>query len=198
MSVKRGSTNSSSLLHTEDDIVTWVETYTQDMLRYAKARVKEHAVAEDLVQIAFVAAWEGRARFAGDSTPRTWLFSILKNKLADHYRTLYRDPVVHGNDDVETERFADNGGWLPEHQPAEWNLAAHHEAELMEKHLAHCLQELPPHWRAAVEMKYLSNVDASAICQELGISVTNYWQQIHRAKLKLRACITAQLQKRDH
>jgi len=183
---------------TENDFSAWVDKYTQDLLRYVKARVKDHSVAEDLVQITFIAAWEGQARFAGQSSIRTWLFSILKNKLADHYRKAYRDPVLHGTEELEIERFADNGGWLPEHQPTEWRLDALHEAELMDKYLAQCLQGLPPHWRAAVEMKYLRNVDAKEICQELGISVTNYWQQIHRAKLKLRDCITNQLQKADH
>jgi DNA-directed RNA polymerase specialized sigma24 family protein len=30
-------------------------------------------------------------RFAEESSPRTWLFSILKHKLADHYRKVYRE-----------------------------------------------------------------------------------------------------------
>jgi len=198
MSKKTGTSISPTLTSSDNDLSAWVEKYTQDLLRYTKARVKELSVAEDLVQITFIAAWEGRARFAGQSSARTWLFSILKNKLADHYRKAYRDPVLHGTEDLEIERFADNGGWLPEHRPTEWSLEALEETELVEKHLAHCMQGLPPHWRAAVEMKYLRNVDAKEICQELGISVTNYWQQIHRAKLKLRDCITNQLQKRNH
>ena len=198
MSKKTGSSNTPTLSRSESDISSWVDKYTQDLLRYTKARVKDLSVAEDLVQITFVAAWEGRERYAGQSSIRTWLFSILKNKLADHYRKAYRDPVLHRTEELEIERFADNGGWLPEHRPTEWSMDALHEAELLEEHLAHCLQALPPHWRAAIEMKYLRNVDAKEICQELGISVTNYWQQIHRAKLKLRDCITNQLQKRNH
>ncbi|MBK7268500.1 MAG: hypothetical protein IPI07_02920 [Flavobacteriales bacterium] len=35
----------------------WVKAHTADLLRYASARVKEKAVAEDLVQLTFVAAW---------------------------------------------------------------------------------------------------------------------------------------------
>ncbi|HQV74544.1 MAG: sigma-70 family RNA polymerase sigma factor [Flavobacteriales bacterium] len=198
MSKKTGSSNTPTLSRSESDISSWVDKYTQDLLRYTKARVKDLSVAEDLVQITFVAAWEGRERYAGQSSIRTWLFSILKNKLADHYRKAYRDPVLHRTEELEIERFADNGGWLPEHRPTEWSMDALQEAELLEEHLAHCLQGLPPHWRAAIEMKYLRNVDAKEICQELGISVTNYWQQIHRAKLKLRDCITNQLQKRNH
>ena len=42
-------------------------------------------------------------------------------------------------------------------------------------------------------MKYLKEKDSALICQELGITATNYWQQLHRAKLKLRDCITKQL-----
>jgi RNA polymerase sigma-70 factor (ECF subfamily) len=38
-------------------------------------------------------------------------------------------------------------------------------------------------------MKFLHDKDAELICAELGISNTNYWQQIHRAKVRLRSCI---------
>ena len=37
--------------------------------------------------------------------------------------------------------------------------------------------------------KYLAEKDAKEICQELGVSTTNFWQIIHRAKLQLRACV---------
>ncbi len=175
------------------DVGSWVRTYTTDLLRYAIARVKDPAVAEDLVQITFMAAWEARDRYAQQSSPRTWLFSILKNKLADHYRKAYRDPVVHGAEGIDVERFDDTGGWLPEHRPTEWATDEPEVAETLEKYLTHCLELLPAKWRAAVEMKYLKQEDAAVICQELGITATNYWQQVHRAKLKLRACITAKL-----
>jgi RNA polymerase sigma-70 factor (TIGR02943 family) len=169
-----------------------VRKHTAEMLRFTVARVKEREVAEDLVQITFMAAWEGRDRFAEQSSPRTWLFSVLKNKLADHYRQMYRAPIIHGADMLSDDRFDAAGAWRPQHLPVEWPEEAG-DVETMHRFLMHCLQHLPSKWRAAVEMKYLKENDAEAICQELGITATNYWQQLHRAKLKLRECITKQL-----
>lgn len=182
----------------------WVKTHTADLLRYASARVKEKAVAEDLVQLTFVAAWETMDRFAGDSSPRTWLFAILKHKLADHYRRVYREGTpVSGidlsNDEEPGRYFTTNGHWDGTHAPAE--AAAFDDEdqhERLDRALRHCLDALPPHWRSAVEMKYLMNKDSAKIQETLGLSETNYWQQLHRAKLKLRACIQSRLNERSH
>lgn len=177
------------------DPTPWVRAHTAELLRYAKARVQEVTIAEDLVQQTFVAAWESRERFTGASSPRTWLFSILKNKLADHYRKAYRDPVVHGGGTLEDDRFTADGAWKPEHLPHDWEGDDAADAEAMNLYLHECLGHLPANWRAAVEMKYLKEQDAAVVCQELGITPTNYWQQLHRAKVKLRDCITHLLAK---
>lgn len=182
----------ATIAECEDSLNTWVRTHTPELLRYAKPRVEREEVAEDLVQQTFIAAWEARERFAADSSPRTWLFRILKNKLADHYRKVYRDPQIESLGDAG-ERFDADGRWLPEHRPTDWDLDEASEKEALQAALAKCLEGLNPQWRAAVEMKYLKEHDAEAICQELGISPTNYWQQLHRAKVKLRGCIEQRL-----
>lgn len=173
----------------------WVHAHTGDLLRYARSRVRDEPVAEDLVQLAFIAAWEGRKKFAQQSSPRTWLFSILKNKIADHWRKTYRDPVVHGMEPVDADFFEGDGRWAPGHIPQEWGLDGPDDDEQIQRFLADCLQQLPAHWRAAVEMKFLKEKDADAICQELGVTATNYWQQIHRAKVRLRDCIGTKMKK---
>jgi RNA polymerase sigma-70 factor (ECF subfamily) len=170
-----------------------VRTHTKELLRFASKRLNDPLIAEDLVQTTFMSAWASRDRFAQQSSPRTWLFSILKNKLADHYRQVYRDPVLYGAPEADDERFDESGRWKEANRPNHWELDEAGEAEALQNHLANCLQHLPAHWRAAVEMKYLHDRDATVICQELGISPTHYWQQLHRAKLKLRDCITRQL-----
>ncbi|QQR88023.1 MAG: sigma-70 family RNA polymerase sigma factor [Flavobacteriales bacterium] len=170
-----------------------MRTHTKELLRFAAKRLNDPLIAEDLVQTTFMAAWTARDRFAQQSSPRTWLFSILKNKLADHYRQAYRDPVLHGAPETDDDRFDENGRWTEANRPSDWELDEAKEDEALQSHLATCLQHLPAHWRAAVEMKYLHDREATVICQELGITPTNYWQQLHRAKLKLRDCITKQL-----
>ena len=176
----------------------WVKAYTTDLLRFARARLADDATAEDLVQLTFVSAWRTMDRFQGQSSPRTWLIAILKHKLADHYRKVYRESgnmsgMDLSDDSIERMLFRENGHWRdrPLDDPSVFNEEP--ENERMDRALHHCLDLLPPNLRSAVELKYLSNKDSKRIQQELGISETNYWQQVHRAKLKLRACIEGRL-----
>ncbi len=174
----------------------WVKQYTGELARYCRSRVKDPDVADDLVQMTFVAAWEGLDRFAGDSSPRTWLFSILKHKLTDHYRKAYREAerlsgAAQENDNLEAGLFDEVGHWRPHTAPMDDDTAFDDEKnpERMDRALRHCLDALPANWRSAIEMKYLMDKDAEAIQEALGLSASNYWQQLHRAKLKLRQCI---------
>ncbi|MEO8590834.1 MAG: sigma-70 family RNA polymerase sigma factor [Flavobacteriales bacterium] len=174
----------------------WVRAHTGDLLRYTLARVKGTEVAEDIVQVTFVSAWETLDRFAGDSSPRTWLFAILKHKLADHYRKSYREAkAVSGNalenDALEGGLFGVEGHWNAGHSPGQdANVFREDEPdERLDKALRLCLEALPGNLRTAVEMKYLLDHDSDAIQEALGITATNYWQQLHRAKLRLRECI---------
>ena len=173
----------------------WVRSHTQDLQRYVRSRVKDAATADDLVQLTFVSAWQTMEKFAEQSSPRTWLFSILKHKLADHYRKVYREgKQVSGleltSDEAGENTFTPDGHWdrssAPVSDPGAFRDS---DNERLDRALHHCLDLLPDKLRSAVEMKYLKEKDSEAIQVELGISATNYWQQLHRAKLKLRECI---------
>lgn len=177
----------------------WVKSFTGDLSRYARGRVKDRAVADDLVQLTFVSAWQTLDKFAEQSSPRTWLFSILKHKLADHYRKVYREGQrVSGfdvmADDPSSNEFNPSGHWHRDHTPAELpDPTGDEDKERLDRALRHCLDQLPENLRGALEMKYLLEKDGEAIQKALGISATNYWQQLHRAKLKLRTCIEGRL-----
>lgn len=171
----------------------WVRQYTGELLRFARNRVKDPEVANDLVQLALVSAWETMDRFAGESSPRTWLFAILKHKLADHYRKAYREGIrVSGTDvlgdDPGATQFNAHGHWQQRPDPLEED-----ENEKLDRALRHCLDALPEHWRSVMEMKYLMEKDSDAIRESMGLSEANYWQQVHRAKLKLRTCIEGRI-----
>ena len=51
------------------------------------------------------------------------------------------------------------------------------------------MEDLPQKWKFAVTSKYLTDKKADEICQELEITVSNYWQIVHRAKLLLKKCL---------
>jgi RNA polymerase sigma-70 factor (ECF subfamily) len=51
------------------------------------------------------------------------------------------------------------------------------------------MDALPDKWSTIMKLKYLTGNKGEEICQELGISTTNFWQIMHRARLNLRECI---------
>ena len=64
----------------------WLEDYGDMLFGFAMVRIRDRGVAQELVQETFLAALRASQSFAGRSTERAWLFGILRNKLADHYR----------------------------------------------------------------------------------------------------------------
>src|SRR5262249_21388570 len=55
--------------------------------------------------------------------------------------------------------------------------------------LERCLQALPGNTRSAFTMRELMGLETEEICKELGISTSNCWVMLHRARLSLRACL---------
>jgi RNA polymerase sigma-70 factor (ECF subfamily) len=68
------------------DIAQWVENYTSDLYAWARYKLSDEELAKDLVQDTFMAAAEKTSSFKGESSPKTYLFSILNHKIIDHYR----------------------------------------------------------------------------------------------------------------
>ena len=167
----------------------WVRLYSGDMLRWALLRVKVRATAEDLVQETFLAACQRWPSFQGKSEVKTWLYGILRNKIADFYRKEYRLPV---SGTLENLYFDETGNWAPNQIPQDWHL---NEDENMLDNDAFrsvfeaCKSKLPTTWHQSLHLKYMMEREGSEICQEMGISPTNYWQMLHRAKLQLRKCL---------
>src|SRR5213594_1666372 len=73
---------------TPDD---WVEAHGDYLFNFAIGQVRDASVAEDLVQDTFLAAFKARARFACQSSERTWLVGILRHKICDHLRHTCRE-----------------------------------------------------------------------------------------------------------
>lgn len=75
-------------------IKQWAGQFEQEMLGWAYKKTNDHNQAADIVQETFIAAFQAYDSFKGQSKPKTWLFSILKNKITDFYRKKYRKEVV--------------------------------------------------------------------------------------------------------
>ena len=180
-----------------DDPTDWVDLYGDLLYRFALSRVKDSAIAEDLVQETFLAALKSRTNFEGRSSAKTWLIGILKHKIVDHIRKRVREPA---SDKVEalsdafasdpTEScFKDDGGWL--NHPAKWDvnpMKIYEQKEFMDI-LYFCLADLPERQAEAFMMRELDGSSTEEICKALNISATNSWVTLYRARIWLRQCI---------
>src|SRR5258708_35172175 len=97
----------------------WVEEYGDSLFGFAAGRVRDRAIAQDLVQETFLAALKASQGFAGRSTERAWLFGILRNKLVDYYRLQSREVAIADLESPFTEEqgsFGESGpgrdGWV--------------------------------------------------------------------------------------
>ena len=169
---------------------SWVELYSDQLFSWAYYKTSEKETAEDLVQETFLASIHSIDRFENNSDPKTWLFAILKNKIADHYRKSYRHNT---SNTLSLNQFFDsNENWIADQRPQQWK--ADDEQHLLDnyefkKTFTNCLEKLPNNWRASIVLKFMEEKDTDEICQELEITTTNYWQIMHRAKLQLRKCL---------
>jgi len=173
----------------------WIIDYSDALYTRAFYKTSNKETAEDLVQDTFFAALEAIPKFEFKSQPKTWLISILNNKIAEYYRKAYKGALQpesrQGFRNVFDIYFDENEEWQKDQQPTEWQIEQSNllDDEGFLRTLQNCMNKLPEAWSAAIQLKYLEEKKGEIICQELKLSSTNFWQILHRAKLQLRKCL---------
>ncbi len=176
---------------TTSQLKEWVKKYSGALYDWALRKTGDAHLAADLVQDTFLAAAENAATFEGRSAPKTWLFGILKNKIAAYYRRLLRQPTTLPGDEHLDRFFRPDGSWWPHLRPSPWpdNLEALTNNPDFNQILDRCIAQLPLSMQACIRLKFLEGKRGPDICEELGVSAANYWQLVHRAKIQLRHCL---------
>jgi RNA polymerase sigma-70 factor (ECF subfamily) len=183
---------------TPPDPEPWLDRHGDYLYGYAMVRVRDAAVAEDLVQETLLAALQGYERFGGRSSERTWLVGILKHKVIDHFRRTSRESTVSAVDEEafeHREMFRDEGGWVghwkASEAPIEWTNTPATELERAEfwSVLETCLTPLPQRIASAFTLREVDGMSTDEICDVLGVTTNNLWVMLHRARAHLRACI---------
>lgn len=170
----------------------WLSLYGDELFYFALSRVRNRELAEDLVQDTLVSGVKNFATFEGRSAVKTWLISILRNKIIDAARRKKTEQRFKEEIDAsvpEKEDFNAYGIWNV------WvsNWASRpdelYESEGFKAALLLCLQSLPEKLRQSILMNINSTMDTAAICKELDVSTSSYWVSVHRARMALRKCL---------
>ncbi len=168
----------------------WVSAYSDYLFNYTITRVNDREIAKDLVQITFMAGLKSMKNFKGEASERTWLISILKRKIIDHYR---KKNSKKGQAEVRMTYNGDEneGDWLEERVADPFDKTAQDtiENEELGDAIYACMAKLPTKQAEIFKMKTILNYETEAICNEMDITASNLWVIIHRARTALADCM---------
>ncbi len=166
----------------------------RQMLKFATLQLSNPQAAEDAVQEALAGAMKNASTFAGRSAFKTWVFAILKNKVADELRRRQRlveaSQLLREDEEEEGEWFDQQGFWLAQELPRTWQDPedAFQNAQFWQVFEA-CLDHLPARQARVFMMREFLGLESHEICTSLGITATNLNVMLHRARLRLRECL---------
>ncbi len=176
-----------------DDLPAQLKTLRPVLLRFAMLQLHNDAQAEDVVQDTLIAVLEKPERFAGQSTLRTYVTAIMKHKIVDVLRAGNRTRQIETYDDQSEADaidalFAADGHTVE--KPREWgNPDATLEQKDFFRVMELCLEKLPPKTARVFMMREWLEFDTEEICKEIGLSTSNVWVILYRARLRLRECL---------
>lgn len=165
----------------------WVDRHADALYRYAHSRLGEPSAAEDAVQEGLLAALASIDRFEGSSSERTWLIGIVRHKVLDQIRRCRRAAGADAGDDaraVDSKDDARGDRFVSAPDPGEH--ASRHEARTQ---LRRALDRLPPALRQLLLLREVDAVPTATLCEIYGVTPTNLWTMLHRAKARLRALL---------
>ncbi len=183
-----------------------VETTNPQMLRLARMYTPSMALAEEVVQEAWVGIIKGLPRFEGRSTLRTWMSRIVVNTAKTRGqregRSLpFSSLAGHDLDEpaVRPDRF------LPADQrwPGHWSTLPANVDDLPEERLLGteaidrvrgAIDSLPPMQAEVIRMRDVQGLRSTDVCNVLGLSETNQRVLLHRARAKVRQALERYLE----
>jgi RNA polymerase sigma-70 factor, ECF subfamily len=171
-----------------------VERWGGVMLRLALSHIHNRAIAEEVVQEAWLTVLRSLDRFEGRSSLRTWVLGIVVNVARSHARREGRTippPSETGAPVVDPTRFlpSDHLRW-PHHwavEPVLWRTPEEHllEGETRQV-ILEAIEALPAAQREVLVLRDVEGFTAQDVCNILGLSDTNQRVLLHRARSRVR------------
>ena len=137
---------------------------------------RNHEVAQDIVQEAFVAALKSAPKFRGQSKVYTWLCSIVNKKVSDFYRRQKRQAKYQTTEPLEDDRIGSDA-LAPDAVESEEKQEATEQA----------LFSLPLHYRQALILKYVEEMSVLEIGKIMKRSPKSIEGLLTRARKEMQA-----------
>ncbi len=182
------------------DPKNWIDKYSDYFVSLTMLKISNKEIAQDIVQDTFLSALTNISSFREEASEKTWLLTILNNKIIDYYRKkdVLKNAAKYLNETADsfyTNFFKKNNyseaHWTTEKMPINWMPEQEAKMNSVEffSVFSVCLKKIPEKLKAIFIAKYIDEIDPKEICKENEISSSNYWTMIHRSKLIMRECL---------
>ena len=186
----------AELLEAPQRVQVYLEKIRPKMLTFVRMQLGDEHTAEDVVQEALLGALKNADSFRGEAAFKTWVFSILKRKVADHLRAHKRKPLAQQSKNNAQEQSLDllfdaRGRWHPHFRPVIWGdpVQALSDDQFWVV-FDTCLNELPEKQCTIFMMREYIGLSTDEIRNTLGVSVNLVNVNLHRARLRLQQCLS--------
>ena len=159
-----------------------VKRYDRNIFRIAQHITHNEEDAQDVVQEAFLKAYQNLEQFQGNSKFYTWLVRIAVNEALMKLRRRRSDKTVSLDEDVVTEEGSmprEVADWSPNPEQlygqSEWS-------DILKK----TIQGLPPGFRTVFVLRDVEGLSTEETAEMLGLSIPAVKSRLLRARLQLR------------
>ncbi len=159
-----------------------MEMYGDEIKRLIFAYVKNSADTDDVTQEVFVTIYQKLNTFQGNSTLKSWIYSIAINKCKDYLRSWHvrnkrlREKLITSSHTMEKE----------EKTPEEQALQQDHSSELF-----HTVMELPIKYREIIILFYFKELSTGEISQILNMNEATIRTRLKRGREKLKESLSS-------
>src|SRR6202051_3654589 len=171
---------------------TLVRKYDRQIFRIAQHITQNREDAEDVMQDAFLKAYEKLDQFQGNAKFYTWLVRIAVNESLMRLRKRKTGRMVSIDEDVETEEGSmprDLADWSPD---PEQMYGQSELAEILRK----TIQGLPQGFRIVFVLRDVEGLSTEETAETLGLSVPAVKSRLLRARLQLRERLSRYFRKK--
>jgi len=163
-----------------------ITAHEAEVYRYVKYLGADHALAEDIAQETFLAAYRNTNPPPMEDLSRraAWLRGIARNKFLTHCRQEKRNPLVMNSDALAVAESV----WM----------ASDHDDETLQASLIAldaCLAQLPERTREILRLRYEENRSRDEMAAALALGPEGVKTALRRIRTELAACIEKRLRK---
>ncbi|HNS38574.1 MAG TPA: sigma-70 family RNA polymerase sigma factor [Anaerolineaceae bacterium] len=142
--------------------------------------------AADATQTAFLSAYRNLNHYRGGSF-RAWVMRMVTNACYDELRRRHRRPTTPLEPiNPEDEEEVESPTWLADPSASPEEMLEQRE---LEHAIEHCLQAMPPDFRAVLVLVDLEGLDYSEVADTVRSPLGTIKSRLARARLRLRDCL---------